>query len=1063
MRPAHLRQGGVRHWRWLLVVGALLVMRGPALADQVLDQFDDLKGWSATASPGTSVEIAQDVGYAGSALRIDFDFRSGAGFLIARKAFPLRLPSNYAFTFYLRAQAAANNFEFKLVDSKDNVWWRNQRDFVFPTEWQRLTVKKSRLDFAWGPKGDGPPKQVAYVEFAIATGTGGKGSVWFDDLRLEPREPNGRADLRPKTTASTSVPGHEPRLVLDQDPQTSWRSGELAAEQWLLIDFQRRAEYGGVVIDWDREDYAVAYQVQTSDDGQSWTLAYSSTTGDGGRSYIYMPDGESRYIRLDLAQSSGGRGYEIRSLAVRPVEFSASINSFFEAMAVDALPGTFPKYLSGRQTYWTVIGANADEKEALLNEEGMLEVDRRGFSIEPFVYAEGSLITWSDVQTSQELERGYLPIPSVTWIHDRLLLRTTAFAAGDPGESTLYASYQVENRTDAHQDVALLLAVRPFQVLPPWQSLNMVGGATPIRNLEFDTRTVWVNGEKAVISLTPPDRFGATTFEQELVRNFLLRGRVPLEPRVSDPFGHASGALEYRLSLDPGGGAAVHVAVPFHDPSAALNRAVIDGPGDVETQRARATQEWDALLGRVEFDLPPVAEKLGRILKTTLAYILINRDGPAIQPGSRNYARSWIRDGAFTSTALLELGCTEEARDFIRWFARYQLPDGRIPCCVDRRGADPVPEHDSNGEFIYAVAEYYRHTRDVGFVYALWPAVARAVESIASLRQQRTTDVFKNPEKQAFFGLLPESISHEGYSAHPVHSYWDDFFALRGLKDAANIAAVVGDAERASSIAALRDAFRSDLYASISKTMARHKIDYIPASLELGDLDPTSTALAVAPGNELENLPQPALARTFDLYWENLQERLRGAGQSDAYSPYELRNIEVFVRLGERERAYELLQVLVADQRPAGWNQWPEIVWRDRGTPNFVGDMPHTWVASGFVNALRSMLAYERENDRALVLAAGVPPSWLVGDAGVGVKRLPTHYGVLTYSLRSEGPDALRLRLSGDLSVPPGGFVLEPPLPRPLREVSVNGKPAPAVDAARVTIGEFPADVLLQY
>ena len=35
--------------------------------------------------------------------------------------------------------------------------------------------------------------------------------------------------------------------------------------------------------------------------------------------------------------------------------------------------------------------------------------------------------------------------------------------------------------------------------------------------------------------------------------------------------------------------------------------------------------------------------------------------------------------------------------------------------------------------------------------------------------------------KRLFFGLLPESISHEGYSSKPMHSYWDDFFALQGL------------------------------------------------------------------------------------------------------------------------------------------------------------------------------------------------------------------------------------------------------------------------------------------
>jgi hypothetical protein len=47
------------------------------------------------------------------------------------------------------------------------------------------------------------------------------------------------------------------------------------------------------------------------------------------------------------------------------------------------------------------------------------------------------------------------------------------------------------------------------------------------------------------------------------------------------------------------------------------------------------------------------------------------------------------------------------------------------------------------------------------------------------------------------------------------------------------------------------------------------------------------------------------------------------------------------------------------------------------------------------------------------------------------IRRLPTHYGVLTYELRHESPNRLRLRLSGDLSVPPGGIQIRPPLPAP--------------------------------
>ena len=50
-----------------------------------------------------------------------------------------------------------------------------------------------------------------------------------------------------------------------------------------------------------------------------------------------------------------------------------------------------------------------------------------------------------------------------------------------------------------------------------------------------------------------------------------------------------------------------------------------------------------------------------------------------------------------------------------------------------------------------------------------------------------------------FYGMVPESISHEGYSAKPMHSYWDTFFILRGLKDAAFLASELQKPEAASS------------------------------------------------------------------------------------------------------------------------------------------------------------------------------------------------------------------------------------------------------------------------
>jgi hypothetical protein len=243
--------------------------------------------------------------------------------------------------------------------------------------------------------------------------------------------------------------------------------------------------------------------------------------------------------------------------------------------------------------------------------------------------------------------------------------------------------------------------------------------------------------------------------------------------------------------------------------------------------------------------------------------------------------------------------------------------------------------------------------------------------------------------------------------------------------------------------------------------MESRAIDYLPASAELADFDPTSTAIAVTVANLLPELPRPALERTFARYWETVEDRVHGAGTGSAYSPYELRNVEALVRLGQRDRAYEILTALLRDQRPAAWNQWAEIVWHDPTAPRFIGDMPHTWIGSSFVRAFRAMLVYEREDDHALVLAGGVPSTWVA--PGLAVKRLPTYYGVLSYTLVADGENAVHVKLTGDLNVPPGGIVLAPPLPRPLANVSVNGWPVEGFGADTVTVRAFPADVRLEY
>jgi hypothetical protein len=444
-----------------------------------------------------------------------------------------------------------------------------------------------------------------------------------------------------------------------------------------------------------------------------------------------------------------------------------------------------------------------------------------------------------------------------------------------------------------------------------------------------------------------------------------------------------------------------------------------------------------------------------------VAHILVNRDGPALQPGPRRYARSWIRDGVTMGAALLRAGCTVEVRDYVRWYAGHQAPDGIVPCCVDREGPDWLAEYDSQGELIHAVMEYFRFTGDRAFLAEMWPAVSRSVDRIEALRSRRLTAEFQTPERRARYGLLPESVSHEGYLAHPVHAYWDDFWALRGLKDAAAMAEILGDEPRRARLVVLRDSFRETLQASIIATMIDRDVDYIPASVELADIDPAATAHAIALLDEAQALPAAAIEQTFDEYLAHFRKRRSGEIDWSSYSPYEIRIVGALIRLGRRDAAFELAQFFLGDRRPLAWNQWPEIAWRDPRSPGHIGDMPHTWVAAEFALAFRSMLAFERETDQALVVAAGVPAGWLEGEAGVRVDGLPTWYGTLGLAMWRAGDGIeMNLTLTGNV-LPPGGVVVRPPGDAPLRAVVVNGRPITRFTAAQATVEELPAKVRL--
>lgn len=156
-----------------------------------------------------------------------------------------------------------------------------------------------------------------------------------------------------------------------------------------------------------------------------------------------------------------------------------------------------------------------------------------------------------------------------------------------------------------------------------------------------------------------------------------------------------------------------------------------------------------------------------------------------------------------------------------------------------------------------------------------------------------------------------------------------------------------------------------------------------------------------------------------------------------------------------------MIEQFMRDRRPANWQQWAEVVWRDVRNPKFIGDMPHTWVGSDFIRSALDLFAYGGDcgseatqisggddvlqPDCALTIGAGIQLSWIARGDSVVVRGLRTPQGILNYSVASRD-SVVTLHFEGDIPIPAAGVrILLPSTPAPIRLTSiiVDGKSEP--------------------
>ena len=255
------------------------------------------------------------------ALQMDFDFKEGGGFVVARRALNRPMPKRGCRGFRLRGRGARIDLELKLVDATGQNVWRNvKKDLALAPRWKTdAGGEQTFFEFAWGPS--------SRRHFAV-----GFHSVPSSRVRAA----RARCGLRTRVLNTESGgrlrPVHRARCRILK-PLLLWSAldGSRVPDDlrpWIVIDSIQPRTLGGLIIDWLGDAPASDFQVRASNSGHRWKTLQHRNSAGGNRSYVYLPGLKTRFLRLQLAEPSAGAALRPQSF-----EFSRSIHAFWHNIA----------------------------------------------------------------------------------------------------------------------------------------------------------------------------------------------------------------------------------------------------------------------------------------------------------------------------------------------------------------------------------------------------------------------------------------------------------------------------------------------------------------------------------------------------------------------------------------------------------------------------------------------------------------------------------------------------------------------------------------------------------
>jgi fibronectin type 3 domain-containing protein len=152
---------------------------------------------------------------------------------------------------------------------------------------------------------------TAYYYKVAASNTAGV-SAQSNEAQATPTASGGSGTLlsqgHPATASSVQSAAYPASNAVDGSTTTRWSSAS-SDPQWLQVDLGAVHTISKVVLNWEAA-YATAFQVQTSNDGTTWTTIYSATAATGGVQTLQVT-GSGRYVRMYGTARATGYGYSL--------------------------------------------------------------------------------------------------------------------------------------------------------------------------------------------------------------------------------------------------------------------------------------------------------------------------------------------------------------------------------------------------------------------------------------------------------------------------------------------------------------------------------------------------------------------------------------------------------------------------------------------------------------------------------------------------------------------------------------------------------------------------------